>query len=160
MAPPPTINKRPITDPLVIEGLAAIQKSPVLRKLHNADSDFTEKELGKILDRFTPGENLINLDDAVKHFADETGISPDQFVSLAKEYQAKFPNGSKRVLSFWKHKTNFFPSKRDIDTILSELIQFSPEDMIAAFDMAASRSQQKLERCANSLLTNFFSATL
>lgn len=93
-----TIGGKLVKDLDAIEGLKAIQKSDKLKKFHNGDNNFTEKELGDSLDIYDPQENKIDGGDISTHtILENTGLTERQFTVLAREYRARFPQGSKSV---------------------------------------------------------------
>lgn len=92
----PTIDNKPVANPDAVDGLNNISKSEKFKKLHEGNSNFTEQELGDILDTSSPEKNSIDLED-VDSPSFKGILTETQFVALAKEYHARFPNGKKIV---------------------------------------------------------------
>ncbi|MDO8520045.1 MAG: hypothetical protein Q7T11_07790 [Deltaproteobacteria bacterium] len=98
----PTIDNKPVENPDTLEGLQNILKSEPLKKLHDGNPNFTEQELGALLDIDRPAENTLDAIDGTCHDLRKTGLTFNQFETLAKEYHARFPKGEKRVSnSIW-----------------------------------------------------------
>ncbi|MBI2335459.1 MAG: hypothetical protein HYU97_01695 [Deltaproteobacteria bacterium] len=91
-----TIDNKPIDNLVAEKGLNALLESDPLKKLHDGNSNVTEEELGSLLDVVNSGQNEINEDDRADILS-KVNISPDQFIELVKEYQNRFPQGTKKI---------------------------------------------------------------
>lgn len=101
---PLTIGKKQVDDAALIEALEMVQESQSLKPLHDGDDNFTEQELGAVLDCAEPERRQIDAKDADCHASRQTGLTPDQLVLLAKAYRSHFPNGEKYVSSgIWRY---------------------------------------------------------